>query len=397
MSIVEVKNLTKIFGSHPHSALDMVKAGEERLKIQEKTGQTVGVAEVNFSVKRGEILVVMGLSGSGKSTLVRCINRLIEPTDGSIVIDGQEVVGMNHEDLLQLRRHKMGMVFQHFALFPHRTIIQNAEYGLEVMGVDLGERREKAGKALALVGLDGWETSYPKELSGGMQQRVGLARALAVDPEIVLMDEALSALDPLIRKDMQNELIDLQRKLEKTIIFITHDLDEAINIGDRIILMKDGRVVQQGTAEEILTNPASEYVERFVEDVDKSKVLTAQYVMKKIHDVAHGADGPRTVLRKMKDAGLSTMFVVDAHNKLQGLVRAENAAKLAKEQPGNKEGLVETNVRTVTLDTPIQEMLPIMADSRDPVAVVDDDEKLRGVVVVGNLLAGLAEGVPDGN
>jgi glycine betaine/proline transport system ATP-binding protein len=396
MSIVEVSNLTKIFGSNPHSALDLVKAGEDRLKIQEKTGQTVGIAEVNFSVKRGEILVVMGLSGSGKSTLVRCINRLIEPTDGSIKVDGQEVIGMGHDDLLQLRRHKMGMVFQHFALFPHRTIMQNAEYGLEVMGVDLGERREKAGKALALVGLDGWESSYPKELSGGMQQRVGLARALAVDPEIVLMDEALSALDPLIRKDMQNELIDLQRKLEKTIIFITHDLDEAINIGDRIILMKDGRVVQQGTAEEILTNPASEYVERFVEDVDKSKVLTAQYVMKKIHDVAHGNDGPRTVLRKMKDAGLSTMFVVDAHNQLEGLVRAEHAAKLAQEQPGNREGLVETNVRTVSLDTPIHEILPIMADSRDPVAVVDDDNKLKGVVVVGNLLAGLAEGVPDG-
>lgn len=396
MSIVEVKDLTKIFGSDPEKALDLVKAGESRQKIQEKTGQTVGIAEVDFSVKRGEILVVMGLSGSGKSTLVRCLNRLIEPTAGSIMVDGQEVVGMSHENLLQLRRHRMGMVFQHFALFPHRTIIENAEYGLEVMGVDLAARREKAGKALTLVGLDGWEASYPNELSGGMQQRVGLARALAVDPEIVLMDEALSALDPLIRKDMQNELIDLQRKLEKTIIFITHDLDEAINIGDRIILMKDGRVVQQGTAEQILTNPASEYVERFVEDVDKSKVLTAQYVMRKIHDVAHGGDGPRTMLRKMKDAGLSTMFVVDAHKNILGLVRAETAAKILKENPDSREGLIEPEIRMVSLDTPINEMLPLMADSRDPVAVVDDDKKLRGVVVVGNLLAGLAEGVPNG-
>ncbi len=396
MSIVEVKDLTKIFGSDPEKALDMVKAGESRQRIQEQTGQTVGIAEVDFSVKRGEILVIMGLSGSGKSTLVRCLNRLIEPTAGSITVDGQEVVGMSHENLLQLRRHRMGMVFQHFALFPHRTIMENAEYGLEVMGVELAARREKAGKALTLVGLDGWESSYPNELSGGMQQRVGLARALAVDPEIVLMDEALSALDPLIRKDMQNELIDLQRKLEKTIIFITHDLDEAINIGDRIILMKDGRVVQQGTAEQILTNPASEYVERFVEDVDKSKVLTAQYVMRKVHDVAHGGDGPRTMLRKMKDAGLSTMFVVDAHKNILGMVRAETAAKILKENPDSREGLIEKDIRMVSLDTPINEMLPLMADSRDPVAVVDDEKKLKGVVVVGNLLAGLAEGVPDG-
>ncbi len=396
MSIVEVKDLTKIFGSDPEKALDMVKAGESRQRIQEQTGQTVGIAEVDFSVKRGEILVIMGLSGSGKSTLVRCLNRLIEPTAGSITVDGQEVVGMSHENLLQLRRHRMGMVFQHFALFPHRTIMENAEYGLEVMGVELAARREKAGKALTLVGLDGWESSYPNELSGGMQQRVGLARALAVDPEIVHMDEALSALDPLIRKDMQNELIDLQRKLEKTIIFITHDLDEAINIGDRIILMKDGRVVQQGTAEQILTNPASEYVERFVEDVDKSKVLTAQYVMRKVHDVAHGGDGPRTMLRKMKDAGLSTMFVVDAHKNILGMVRAETAAKILKENPDSREGLIEKDIRMVSLDTPINEMLPLMADSRDPVAVVDDEKKLKGVVVVGNLLAGLAEGVPDG-
>lgn len=386
---VKVERLSKIFGSNPDRAVDMANEGKSREEIRKATGQTIGIADVTFEVKRGEILVVMGLSGSGKSTLVRCINRLIEPTSGKVYVDGEDVTTMSDKELLYLRRHKIGMVFQNFALFPHRTVLQNAEYGLEVMEKPVKEREDKAMAALKLVGLEGWEHQYPQQLSGGMQQRVGLARALAVDPEIILMDEALSALDPLIRKDMQNELIDLQRSLEKTIIFISHDLDEAINLGDRIILMKDGRVVQEGTAEEILTNPATEYVARFTEDVDKSKVVSARSVMKRIHDVAHSNDGPRTVLRKMREAGMSTIFVVDAHGKLEGMVRAERASELAKSQPGNREGLVDTDVRSVHLDTAIQEILPLMADSRDPVAVVDDNNRLQGVVVIGALLAGL--------
>jgi glycine betaine/proline transport system ATP-binding protein len=394
-AVVQVENLTKVFGSHPERALDMVKEGKSREEIQQKTGQTVGIAEVEFEVQAGEILVVMGLSGSGKSTLVRCMNRLIEPTTGKILVHDRDVVNMSANELLEFRRHKMGMVFQHFALFPHRTVLENAEYGLEVMDVETGERHKKAMDALALVGLKGWEHSYPGELSGGMQQRVGLARALAVDPEFILMDEALSALDPLIRKDMQNELIDLQRKLGKTIIFISHDLDEAINLGDRIILMKDGRIVQVGTAEEILTNPASEYVARFVEDIDKAKVLTAQTIMKKVHQVAHTGDGPRTVLRKMREAGLSTMFAVDVHGKLSGLVRAETAAEMAKEAEPDKSTLVEKQVHSVHLDAPLSEIVPLMAEKRDPVAVTDEDNVLKGVIVVGTLLAGLAEGVGD--
>jgi glycine betaine/proline transport system ATP-binding protein len=259
------------------------------------------------------------------------------------------------------------------------------------MKVDKKERREKAMEALELVGLKGWEFQYTHELSGGMQQRVGLARALAVDPEIILMDEALSALDPLIRTDMQNELIDLQRKLEKTILFITHDLSEAVNMGDRIILMKDGKVVQEGTAEEILVNPASHYVERFVEDLDKSKVLTAETIMKRIHEVAHRGDGPRAALHKMKHAGTSTMFVVDAHGKLEGIVRAEKASKCVEQNRTSPEDLIDTDVRTVKMDTPLQEIVPMMVDTREPVAVVDENNVLKGVVVIGALLAGLSE------
>jgi glycine betaine/proline transport system ATP-binding protein len=401
MAILRVKNLSKVFGSHPERALEHIEQGKNREDTRDATGQVIGVADVTFEVERGEILVVMGLSGSGKSTLVRCINRLIEPTAGEVWIEDDEVTAMSRRELRELRRHKLGMVFQNFGLMPHRTVLENASYGLEVMGEPADQRREEAAKALELVGLDGWENEYPTQLSGGMQQRVGLARALATDPEIILMDEALSALDPLIRKDMQNELIDLQRKLEKTIVFITHDLDEAINMGDRIVLMKDGYVVQTGTAEEILTNPANDYVERFVEEVDVSKVLTAEAVMKPVRTVAHPSDGPRTVLHKMKDEGLSTMFVADAHGVFQGLVRAEKAAELAKhdgDTPASedqKKELIEKTDRCVPVDTPLSEIMPLMTATRDPIAVVDEEKRLRGVVVIGALLAGVCEGAPQ--
>ena len=246
---------------------------------------TVGVYKANFSVKAGEIFVIMGLSGSGKSTLVRMLNRLIEPTAGEILLDGEDVTGMNAEALRNMRRTKMSMVFQRFALFPHRTVQQNVGYGLEIQGMDKNERADKVQKSLELVGLGDYADSYPDQLSGGMQQRVGLARALANDPDILLMDEAFSALDPLIRKDMQDELVELQSEMQKTIVFITHDLDEALRIGDRIALMKDGVIVQVGTPEDILTNPANDYVERFVEDVDWAKVFSAANVMKRAEKV----------------------------------------------------------------------------------------------------------------
>lgn len=398
MPLMQVENLTKIFGSRPNHALKLLGQGMNRGQILKRTGQTLGIADVNFTVERGEILVVMGLSGSGKSTLVRCLNRLIEPTAGTVIVDGENVTKMSARQLRHLRRHKMGMVFQQFALFPHRTVAENAAYGLEVMHEPFGKRRETALRVLEMVGLKGWEDHYPTALSGGMQQRVGLARALALDPEIILMDEALSALDPLIRKDMQNEIIDLQRKLKKTVVFITHDLDEAINIGDRIVLMKDGYVVQQGTAEQILTNPATEYVERFVEDVDISQVLSARSIMRPAHDVAHESDGPRTALRKMRGSGLSTMFAVDSHGVLKGIVRAQKASDMVDRQPDTPgaEGLIDSAVKTASPDTPLHELVPLMAKDREPIAVIDGERKLLGVIVVGALLAGLAEGAGTG-
>lgn len=326
---IEVRNVTKVFGKSPQQGVKMLNEGLSKKQILEKTGMTVGVNKASFEVRSGEIFVIMGLSGSGKSTLVRMFNRLIDPTDGQVLIDGQDIVKMKPNELREVRRSKISMVFQRFALFPHRTVLSNTEYGLEVKGSDRKQQREKALEALKLVGLEGYENSYPSELSGGMQQRVGLARALANDPDVLLMDEAFSALDPLIRKDMQNELLELQEKMEKTIIFITHDLDEALRIGDRIALMKDGSIVQVGTPEEILMNPANDYVERFVEDVDLSKVLTAAHVMKRPEKIL--ADrGLRVALQIMKDAGISSLYIVDKKQKLVGAITAQDAADALK-------------------------------------------------------------------
>lgn len=385
---IEVRNVTKIFGKSPQQGLKMLNEGMTKKQILEKTGMTVGVNKANFKINAGEIFVIMGLSGSGKSTLVRMFNRLIDPTDGQVLLDGQDIVQMKPNELREVRRSKIGMVFQRFALFPHRTVLSNTEYGLEVKGADKKLQREKAMEALNLVGLEGYENSYPSELSGGMQQRVGLARALANDPDILLMDEAFSALDPLIRKDMQNELVELQAKMEKTIIFITHDLDEALRIGDRIALMRDGSIVQVGTAEEILTNPANDYVERFVEDVDLSKVLTAAHIMKRPEKIL--ADrGPRVALQIMKDAGISSLYIVDKKQELLGAITAQDAADAVKN--GKKiEEIIVRDLQTVTPDTLIADMLEVVANASLPVAVVDDNNRLKGIIVRGAVLAALS-------
>ncbi|GJM82312.1 hypothetical protein HMSSN139_48080 [Paenibacillus sp. HMSSN-139] len=278
--LLQVREVSKLFGPHAESGIPLLKEGYAKERLLKEKGITVGVGQVSLDIREGEIFVIMGLSGSGKSTLVRMLNRLIEPTAGEILLHGRDLRKMNKAELREVRRKSISMVFQKFALFPHRTVLQNVEYGLEIQKVAKNERRDKAMQALELVGLKGWEHKMPDQLSGGMQQRVGLARALANDPEILLMDEAFSALDPLIRRDMQDELLELQEKMKKTIVFITHDLDEALRLGDRIALMKDGALVQIGTPEEMLMNPANRYVERFIEDVDLSKVLTAARVMR---------------------------------------------------------------------------------------------------------------------
>ncbi len=391
MDKIVVKNLYKIFGPHPKKAMRLVKEGRSKEEIMEAIQHGVGVADVSFDVKEGEILVVMGLSGSGKSTLVRCINRLIEPTAGNVIVDGQDVMTLSPKELRAFRQKHFGMVFQNFALFPHRTVLHNAEYGLEIQKVDPSKRKEAALQALEQVGLKGWEDTFPDQLSGGMQQRVGLARALALDADIMLMDEAFSALDPLIRRDMQDELIDLQDKMQKTIVFISHDLDEAIKLGDRIVLMKDGVIVQVGTAEEILTNPANEYVAKFVEDVDMSKIITAEKIMKKSETIAYyKTDGPKAAYRKMKTAGISKIFV-RKDRQLAGIVTAKDAAEAMQRGEKTLENILIRDIQRVPLDTSAMELFPLLTDNEYPIAVVNEANRLQGVIIKGLLLGALAD------
>ena len=388
---IEIKNLYKIFGPHPESVIKMIEDGKTKEDIMKETKHGVGVANASFYVKEGEILVVMGLSGSGKSTLVRCINRLIDPTAGQVIVDGEDVVALSSDELRRFRQKHFGMVFQNFALFPHRTVRQNVEYGLEIQKVDEETRKEAAMKALVQVGLDGWEDSYPAQLSGGMQQRVGLARALALDADIMLMDEAFSALDPLIRRDMQDELLTLQDRMQKTIVFISHDLDEALKLGDRIVLMKDGFIVQEGTAEEILTNPANDYVAKFVEEVDMSKVLTAESVMLKPADLAYTkTDGPRAALHKMRHAGISSLFV-RKDKKIIGVVTADDAAEAADRGEKSLEPIITREFVAVSPETPANDLFPLLVQSRFPLAVIDEEGRLKGVIIKGSLLARLSE------
>ena len=285
MSKIEINNVYKIFGSNPKSILPMVKEGASKEEILDKTGHTVGLDNVTLKIEEGEIFVCMGLSGSGKSTLIRHLNRLIDPTDGEIIVEGTNVMSLNKQQLIEFRRHKMSMVFQRFGLFPHRTVIDNVGYGLEMHGVAVEERKKTAMKKIESVGLSGFENQYPAQLSGGMQQRVGLARALANDTDIMLMDEAFSALDPLIRSDMQKQLIDLQSELKKTIVFITHDLDESLRLGDHIGILNHGKLVQVGTPVDIIMNPADDYVKAFVKDVNRTKVIKAKTIMKSKENV----------------------------------------------------------------------------------------------------------------
>lgn len=390
MPIIKVENLTKVFGRNPRQALDMLDNGMSKEEILKKTGQTVGVNRASFSVEAGEIFVIMGLSGSGKSTLVRLINRIIEPTSGNILIDGENLSTMNREALRQVRRKKLSMVFQSFALFPHRTIIENAEFGLEIQNIPKDERQTRAKEALEMVGLGGYLDQYPNQLSGGMQQRVGLARALANDPDVLLMDEAFSALDPLIRKEMQDELMDLQAKMKKTILFITHDLDEALRLGDRIALMKDGSIVQIGTPEEILVKPADDYVEKFVEDVDRSKILTAQHIMKRPETVNIDNHGPRVALERMREVGLSGVYVVDGKRNLKGYVTADDAADAVRKDIRSLKGILINDIPRVDKETPMHDIFNIIHDSPLPIAVVEN-EKMVGIIVRGAVIAALSE------
>ncbi|TAJ43837.1 ABC transporter ATP-binding protein [Methanofollis fontis] len=384
-----IHSLYKIFGKRPKEGLRLLKEGKSKGEILEVTGQTVGLQDIELEIMDGETFVIMGLSGSGKSTLLRCLNRLIEPTDGEIILDGTDIASLDEDQLREVRRKKLGMVFQNFALLPHRSVVENVAFGLEVQGVPETERLEKAKNTLKMVGLEGYEESMPDELSGGMKQRVGLARALASDPDILLMDEAFSALDPIIRNGMQDELLDLQNELTKTIVFVTHDLDEALKIGTRIALMKDGRIVQVGTPEEILTAPADEYVASFVSGVDMTKVLTAEGVMKPPEPVVWVQSGPRVALRLMEEHGISSIFAVGRGKVLRGLVTVEDAVSAVKSKKTLEEIMI-TDTPVTTPDTPVRDLLGLVATTAYPVAVVDERQRLKGVIVRGSMLGALA-------
>jgi glycine betaine/proline transport system ATP-binding protein len=388
--MIEVKKLYKVFGRRPKKVVPLLKAGKSKEEILEKKGNTVGVDNASFTVEEGEIFVIMGLSGSGKSTLLRCINRLIQPTSGEVIVAGTNLPELDKNSLLKFRREKFGMVFQNFALFPNRNVLENTEFGLEVQKVSEKKRRKKSREALEKVGLAGYEEKFPDQLSGGMQQRVGLARALAVDADILLMDEPFSALDPLIKKDMQNRLIDLHEELHKTIVFITHDLDEALKLGKRIAIMKDGRIVQIGNHEEILTQAESDYVRDFVEDVNRSRVLMAEDIMIKPIALLYPQDGPRTAIRKMESEGLESIFAVGDGRNLKGIVYLEDVVGYLK---GDQDKEILDLVKEVPHAEPeenIHNLFAKIAKLNSPLPVIEDSGRLIGIIVKTTVLANLA-------
>ena len=390
MAIV-VKNVYKIFGPDPRKAVDKLRSGISRDELRE-VGYTAAVNDASFEIQDGEIFVIMGLSGSGKSTLVRTLNRLHEPTSGTIEINGVDVGSLSAKDLRALRAEQISMVFQHFALLPHRTVRDNAAFGLAIRHVPKEERLERADRALAQAGLAGWGDSYPDELSGGMRQRVGLARALATEADILLMDEAFSALDPLIKREMQDQLLELQSELKRTIVFITHDLNEAMRLGDRIAVMRDGAIVQIGTAEEILQTPVDDYVASFVQDVDRSKVLTADGVMRNPVATIGSREGPAAALRKMRELQVSALFVLSPQRKLMGMVDDGSMAKLVKQGEHRLDAALHQNgLVKVSPDTFLAQLLLPAATNVLPIAVVDDNDILRGVIPRAALLEALSD------
>lgn len=385
---LKVENVSKIFGPRPKKVIPMVEKGVPKDEILAKTGHTVGVYNASMEIMEGETFVIMGLSGSGKSTLIRCLNLLNKPTSGAIYVDGENVVGYNKNQLKYYRQKKIAMVFQHFGLFSHRTVLENIEYGLEIRGMSKAERREIAQKHLETVGLKGYENQYPDELSGGMRQRVGIARALANDPDILLMDEPFSALDPLIRREMQLELLDIQNKLQKTIIFITHDVNEAFKIGDRVAVMKDGKVEQVGTPEEILEKPASNYISEFIRDIDRSKILQAEHIMSKPYGLVSLKDGLNVAIQVMRENGISSAFVTDRKRQIQGIVTVDQAIEGLKDKKTLQE-VMSTEVKTVRPDEYVQDIIPYVLDSKYPIVVTDENQMIKGIILRVHVLASL--------
>ncbi|MGO1173251.1 MAG: quaternary amine ABC transporter ATP-binding protein [Actinomycetaceae bacterium] len=390
MVALSARNVYKVFGRQGRRAVERLEKGADRDEI--KHLGTAAVIDASFDVEPGEIFVVMGLSGSGKSTLIRTLNGLHPATTGSIEIGGTDIAKASGAELREIRRRKVSMVFQHFALLPHRTVLDNAAYGLEIQGVAKAERLERAREVVEMTGLGGWQDSVPAQLSGGMQQRVGLARALASDTEILLMDEAFSALDPLIRREMQDQLVELQTRLGKTIVFITHDLNEAVRLGDRIAVMRDGRIVQIDSGEKILSDPADEYVARFIADVDRSRVITAGSVMTRPTTTVWANYGPGEALRTLRDSQVSAAYVIDRTQKLMGSVYDDELLEAQRRRESAIAPYVHPDTSAVNVDTPISEVFAPAAEARLPVAVTDDDDRLLGVVPRVSLLEAMVPG-----
>jgi glycine betaine/proline transport system ATP-binding protein len=377
---ISCQNVWKIFGPHPERVKDNLSPDKSRAEVLAETGHVVAVKDVTFAVRKGETFVVMGLSGSGKSTLVRCVSRLIEPTEGQVIIEGEDVTAMDEKQLRELRRRKLAMVFQHFGLFPHRQIIDNAAYGLEIQNVDKDTRHKRARDVLKLVSLDGWEHHYPGELSGGMQQRVGIARALAVDPQILLFDEPFSALDPLIRREMQDELINLQKMMHKTIIFITHDFLEAVKLGDHIAIMKDGEVVQMGTPAEVIMHPVNHYVREFTRDVPRTNVLAAESIMKDCPVIVSENDAPAAVLARLQNQELTAAFVQGENGRFLDALSLAQVEQAVNSNQADIKSLVNAGCPTVKPNTVLADLIPLVAASDMPVPVVNEAHQLLGAV-----------------
>ena len=390
---IVVENLYKVFGDKPEEAIDLLKQGWSKDRILAEKNAVIGVSDVSFSVEEGEIFVLMGLSGSGKSTLIRLINRLVEPTAGNVYIDGQNVAKLPKDQLIDLRRRDMSMVFQSFALMPSRTVLENAAFGLEVAGKGKKEREERAMQVLKQVGLDTFSSKYPHELSGGMQQRVGLARALAVDPSMIIMDEAFSALDPLKRREMQDILLELQKTHRRTIIFVSHDIEEAMRIGNRIGIMEGGKLVQVGTPQELIDNPANEYVRNFFDTVDTSRYLTAgQLKADSVPVYVHNGKAPdaQTVCRELQQQDKHYAFVVDEDNKFRGSISLERIALLVEggESPALDQAVLKT-IDPVPEDLPLDQVINRLVDNEGPIPVVDQDGNYSGAISKGRLLTRL--------
>jgi glycine betaine/proline transport system ATP-binding protein len=388
-----IEHLIKIYGEKPHAALKLFRDGKSKDDILEATLNVLGIADVSLRVNQGELFVVMGLSGSGKSTLVRCINRLINPTSGHIYIDDEDVAHVDEKRMREIRLTKVSMVFQRFGLFPHKTVAENVEYGLLVRGMDKASRRQKALKTLELVGLAQWADYLPDSLSGGMQQRVGLARALATDAEILLMDEPFSALDPLIRREMQDELLGLQKELHKTIMFISHDIHEALKIGDRIAVMKDGYVVQVGTPSELITEPASDYIRAFTRDVNRAQALTAGSIARQSITLILGQNSPKMALEQMLHHNLEEMYVVERDGKLVGIVKKKFLEEAIRQGSDDLTSVMLQNFPKANANTSLENIFHLYQQGRT-VAVVDDEEKFKGVVEASDVLASISTTYP---